>query len=78
MCAYAMADDWSPLIRLNRDFHLKIFSLSPHKLILEEVKRLWALADLFISTKNGELASEAADRYWRTTERARKQRWFFL
>lgn len=51
MCAYAMADDWSPLIRLNRDFHLKIFSLSPHKLILEEVKRLWALADLFISTK---------------------------
>jgi DNA-binding GntR family transcriptional regulator len=47
----ARAEDWSPLIRLNRDFHLKIFSLSPHTLILEEIKRLWALADLFISTK---------------------------
>lgn len=47
----AKADDWSPLVRLNREFHLKIFSLSPSKLILEEVKRLWALADLFIATK---------------------------
>jgi len=45
------AEDWSPIVRLNREFHLKIFSLSPHKLILEEVRRLWSLADLFISTK---------------------------
>lgn len=44
-------DGWSSLIRLNREFHLKIFSLSPHQLILGEVRRLWALADLFISTK---------------------------
>jgi DNA-binding GntR family transcriptional regulator len=51
MSSCARAEDWSPLVRLNREFHLKIFSLSPHKLILEEVRRLWALADLFISTK---------------------------
>jgi DNA-binding GntR family transcriptional regulator len=51
MRACANAEDWSPLVRLNREFHLAIFSLSPHKLILAEVRRLWALADLFISTK---------------------------
>lgn len=51
MSACVHAEDWSPLVRLNREFHLKIFSLSPHKLILDEVRRLWALADLFISTK---------------------------
>lgn len=51
MRACATAEDWSPLVRLNREFHLTIFSLSPHKLILAEVRRLWALADLFISTK---------------------------
>ena len=51
MRACANAEDWSPLVRLNREFHLAIFSLSPHKLILAEVGRLWALADLFISTK---------------------------
>jgi DNA-binding GntR family transcriptional regulator len=47
----ASAEDWTPLVRLNREFHLKMFSLSPSKLILAEVKRLWALADLFITTK---------------------------
>jgi DNA-binding GntR family transcriptional regulator len=45
------AEDWTPLVRLNREFHLKVFSLSPSRLILEEVKRLWALADTFIATK---------------------------
>jgi DNA-binding GntR family transcriptional regulator len=45
------APDWTPLVRLNREFHLRIYSLSPYRLILEEVKRLWALADVFIATK---------------------------
>jgi len=45
------AEDWTPLVRLNREFHLQVFSLSPSRLILEEVKRLWALADTFIATK---------------------------
>ena len=57
------AYDWTPLVRLNREFHLKVFSLSSYRLILEEVKRLWALADTFIATK---MADEGARR--RTVE----------
>jgi DNA-binding GntR family transcriptional regulator len=45
------AADWTPLVRLNREFHLKIYELSPSRLILDEVKRLWAMADLFIASK---------------------------
>jgi DNA-binding GntR family transcriptional regulator len=44
-------EDWTPLVRLNREFHLRIFALSPYGLILEEVKRLWLLADVFIANK---------------------------
>ena len=55
--------DWTPLIRINRQFHLKIYELSPYRLILDEVKRLWALADVFIATK---MADSAARR--RTVE----------
>jgi DNA-binding GntR family transcriptional regulator len=51
MRAVATAPDWTPLVRLNREFHLLIYSLSPFKLILEEVQRLWTLADTFIATK---------------------------
>lgn len=47
----AASDHWSPLVALNREFHLKVYSLSPSKLILGEVKRLWGLADLFIAAK---------------------------
>lgn len=32
-----------------------IYSLSPSRLILEEVKRLWSLADIFIATKMSDL-----------------------
>jgi len=53
----SFADEWAPLVRLNREFHLQIFDLSPHKVILEEVRRLWALADLFIATKFSERAA---------------------
>ena len=55
--------DWTPLLRLNREFHLKVFSLSASRPILEEVKRLWAVADTFIATK---MAYEGARR--RTVE----------
>lgn len=47
----AVAEDWTPLVALNREFHQKFFSLSPHRLIFEEVQRLWPLADTFIATK---------------------------
>lgn len=40
----APGETW-PLIQLNRQFHFTIFSLSPHKLILDEVKRLWVLTE---------------------------------
>lgn len=53
----SFADDWAPLVRLNREFHLQIFDMSPHKVILDEVRRLWALADLFIATKFSERAA---------------------
>ena len=55
MRAVAMDEDWTPLVRLNREFHIAVFSLSPSQLILEEVKRLWSLADIFIATKMSDL-----------------------
>jgi DNA-binding GntR family transcriptional regulator len=48
MHACIHASDWTPLIALNREFHFRIFDLSPNKLILEEVARLWTLADAHI------------------------------
>jgi DNA-binding GntR family transcriptional regulator len=51
MRACATSADWTPLIGLNREFHLRIYSHSPYHIILEEVKRLWSLADTFIATK---------------------------
>jgi DNA-binding GntR family transcriptional regulator len=47
----ASSVDWTPLVELNREFHLRIFSLSTYGLILGEVQRLWSLADPFIATK---------------------------
>jgi DNA-binding GntR family transcriptional regulator len=41
----ADAPDWLPLLALNRTFHLTIFGLSPLRLVLQEVERLWLLAE---------------------------------
>lgn len=57
MRAVATAADWTPLVRLNREFHLQIYSLSPYRIILEEVKRLWTQADTFIATKMSEVSA---------------------
>jgi DNA-binding GntR family transcriptional regulator len=54
MRVYATASDWTPLIKLNREFHFEIFSLSPLLIILAEVRRLWSLAEIFIATKMAE------------------------
>ncbi len=51
MRVVATAEDWSPMIQLNREFHHLMFGLSPLRLIFEEVLRLWPLADTFISSK---------------------------
>lgn len=59
MRACAAALDWTPLVRLNREFHLRIYELSPYRLILEEVKRLWTLADTFIATTMADAAARA-------------------
>ena len=54
-----LADDetYLDMVPLNHGFHLQIFSLSPLNLILDEVRRLWTLADAFIA-----LDYAAADR----------------
>lgn len=57
MLRVSQLEDWAPLVRLNREFHIQIFDLSPHKLILDEVKRLWALADMYIATKFSDQAA---------------------
>jgi DNA-binding GntR family transcriptional regulator len=57
MRSVATAADWTPLVRLNREFHLQIYSLSPYRIILEEVKRLWTQADTFIATKMAEASA---------------------
>lgn len=43
--------DWSTLLQRNKDFHFAIFGLSPHKLILSELQRLWMLASVLIGQK---------------------------
>jgi DNA-binding GntR family transcriptional regulator len=39
------AADWLRIVALNRAFHLTIFGLSPMRLVLQEVERLWLLAE---------------------------------
>jgi DNA-binding GntR family transcriptional regulator len=41
--------EWVGMVALNHEFHLRIFGLSPLNLVLEEVRRLWRLADAFIA-----------------------------
>jgi DNA-binding GntR family transcriptional regulator len=41
----AQREGWLPLVALNRHFHLTIFGLSPRRLVLQEVERLWLLAE---------------------------------
>jgi DNA-binding GntR family transcriptional regulator len=51
--------DWAQIAPLNHDFHFAIFALSPDKLILTEVQRLWSLADPFILVKFESLEARA-------------------
>lgn len=59
MAQRTTATDWDEFPQLNRDFHLAIFALSPHRLILEEVQRLWALSDRFIAVKFEQTSARA-------------------
>lgn len=51
MRVVATSDDWTPMLKLNKEFHFEIFGLSPYKLILEQVERLWGIADPYVFVK---------------------------
>jgi len=51
MRKHASAADWMPLMRRNREFHFRIFALSPHRMMLDEVHRLWGLGEPFIALR---------------------------
>lgn len=51
MQAHAAHATWMPMLALNRHFHFRIFELSPYHLILDQVARLWDLAEPFIANK---------------------------
>lgn len=51
MLEHAGRQEWMGMLGLNRQFHFRIFALSPYQLILDQVARLWDLADPFIANK---------------------------
>jgi DNA-binding GntR family transcriptional regulator len=51
MRKHAAAAEWMPLMRKNREFHFRIFGLSPHRIILDEIHRLWVLGEPFIALR---------------------------
>ncbi|MGB5758746.1 MAG: GntR family transcriptional regulator [Acidimicrobiales bacterium] len=51
MATYVAADDWSPMVDLNRRFHFEVFRLSPLDVVIEELERLWTIAAPYISQK---------------------------
>lgn len=51
MKAAADRHDWIGLMHLNRDFHFQIFGLSPDRLILDELRRLWGLSEPLFAQK---------------------------
>ena len=48
-----LIDEWDNFetLTLNREFHFLQFDESPYRLVLQEVERLWVLAEPFISQK---------------------------
>ncbi len=49
--AHVEQEHWAEMLRLNRDFHNLILTLSPFQLITEEIRRLFTLADPFFGAK---------------------------
>jgi DNA-binding GntR family transcriptional regulator len=49
----AVADDYdlAETLALNREFHFQIFSLSPNSLMVDELARLWQLAQPYFATR---------------------------
>src|SRR5579859_142410 len=61
----AETEHWLPLLPLNRHFHLSIFALSPRKLVLQEVERLWLLAEPYqaLSLADPEVRRRTVDQH---------------
>ncbi len=51
MKAATAAHDWIRLMHLNREFHFQIFNMSPDRLILDELRRLWGLGEPLFARK---------------------------
>jgi DNA-binding GntR family transcriptional regulator len=51
MLVHAERTEWMGMLPLNRRFHFRIFELSPYNLILDQIARLWDLAEPFIANK---------------------------
>jgi DNA-binding GntR family transcriptional regulator len=51
MKATVHQQDWSDMPPLNREFHNLVLTLSPYQLIVDEIRRLFTLADPFFAAK---------------------------
>jgi DNA-binding GntR family transcriptional regulator len=51
MAATVGQEDWSDMPHLNREFHNLVLTLSPFQLIVDEIRRLFTLADPFFAAK---------------------------
>lgn len=51
MRALVVDENWMGMVPLNRQFHFRVFGLSPHGLILNQVARLWDMAEPFMAQK---------------------------
>jgi DNA-binding GntR family transcriptional regulator len=51
IASLAAKSNWTDLVPLNRQFHLRVFGLTHYKLILREVERLWSMNDVYILGK---------------------------
>lgn len=59
MQQYVAATNWTPILKLNREFHTRIFSLSPCKLILQQVDQLWTVAEPYQYAKLSTMSARA-------------------
>lgn len=49
MAALVTVKDWTEVVLLNHEFHQLLWRLSPLNLIVDEVERVWGLADAYIA-----------------------------
>ena len=70
MATYVDSPDWGPMVDLNRQFHFEIFRLSPQKVILQELERLWTIAAPYIAQKYAitEMREQAINEHARLIE----------